>query len=287
MRIALIGATGQLGTDLHRQLSGEVVPLTHAEIEVTQPDSIHAMLNRVQPEMVVNTAAYNLVDKAETEVEVAMSVNAWGPRNLALACAQRQLTLVQISTDYVFGLEGGTRTPRRETDLPGPQGVYAASKLLGEYFVRSLCPKHFVIRTCGLYGQAATRSKGNFVLTMLRLAKEKPQLRVVADQRCVPSYTRDVAEVIAALVRTEAYGLYHATNSGESSWFEVAREAVRLAGLTTPIIPITTAEFGASAARPAFSVLDCSKIAAVTGLTLRPWPDALAAYLREIGAIAE
>ena len=287
MRIALIGATGQLGTDLHRQLSGEVVPLTHAEIEVTQPDSIHAMLNRVQPEMVVNTAAYNLVDKAETEVEVAMSVNAWGPRNLALACAQRQLTLVQISTDYVFGLEGGTRTPRRETDLPGPQGVYAASKLLGEYFVRSLCPKHFVIRTCGLYGQAATRSKGNFVLTMLRLAKEKPQLRVVADQRCVPSYTRDVAEAIVALVRTEEYGLYHATNSGESSWFEVASEAVRLAGLTPPIIPITTAAFGAPAARPAYSVLDCSKIAAVTGLTLRPWRDALAAYLREIGEIAE
>ena len=286
MRIALIGAAGQLGTDLHRQLSGEVIPLTHAEVEVTQPDSIQAMLDRVQPDMVVNTAAYNLVDKAETETAAALAVNAWGPRNLALACAKRQTTLVHISTDYVFGLESDARTPRRETDLPGPQGVYAASKLLGEYFVRSLCPPHFVIRTCGLYGQAATKSKGNFVVTMLRLAKEKPQLKVVADQRCVPSYTRDVAEAIAALVQTKSYGLYHATNSGESSWFEVAREAVRLAGLTTPILPITTAEFAAPAARPAYSVLDCSKIAGVTGLPLRPWQAALAAYLREIGAIA-
>lgn len=287
MRIALIGAAGQLGTDLHRQLSGEVIPLTHADIEITHPDSIQAMLNRVQPDMVVNSAAYNLVDKAETEVETAMAVNAWGARNLALACAKRQLTLVQISTDYVFGLGSAARTPRRETDPPGPQGVYAASKFLGEDFVRSLCPQHFVVRTCGLYGQAATKSKGNFVLTMLRLAKEKPQLKVVADQRCVPSYTHDVAEVIAALVRTQAFGLYHATNSGESSWFEVAREAVRLAGLATPVLPITTAEFGARAARPAYSVLDCSKIASVTGLTLRPWQDALAAYLREIGVIPE
>ncbi len=287
MRIALIGAAGQLGTDLQRQLSGDVVPLTHADVEVTQPDSIQVMLDRVRPDMVVNTAAYNLVDKAETEYEAAMAVNAWGPRNLALACANRQLRLVHISTDYVFGLETGVNTPRRESDLPGPQGVYAVSKLLGEYFVRSLCPHHFVIRTCGLYGQAATKAKGNFVLTMLRLAQEKPQLKVVADQRCVPSYTRDVAEAIAALVRTDAYGLYHATNSGESSWFEVAREAVRLAGSATPILPITTAEFGAPAARPAYSVLDCSKITGVTGLPLRPWKEALAAYLREIGASAE
>ncbi len=287
MRIALIGAAGQLGTDLHRQLHGEVIPLTHTELEVTQPESIQAMLDRVQPDMLVNTSAYNLVDQAETEYEAAMSVNAWGPRHLALACAKRNLTLVHISTDFVFGLESGTQTPRIETDLPGPQGVYAASKLLGEYFVRSLCPRHFVIRTCGLYGQAATKAKGNFVLTMLRLAKEKPQLKVVADQRCVPSYTRDVAEVITALVRTEAFGLYHATNAGDSSWFEVATEAVRRAGLTTPIIPITTQEFGAPAARPPYSVLNCSKIERATGLTMRPWKDALAAYLREIGAIPE
>jgi len=287
MRIALIGAAGQLGTDLHRQLSGEVIPLTHAEIEVTRPESIEAMLDSVQPQMVVNTSAYNLVDKAESECEAAMSVNAWGPRHLALACEKRSLKLVHISTDFVFGLESGSNSPRVEADLPGPQGVYAASKLLGEYFVRSLCSRHFVIRTCGLYGQAATKAKGNFVLTMLRLAQEKPQLKVVSDQRCVPSYTRDVAEVIAALGKTEAYGLYHATNSGDTSWFEVATEAVRLAGLTTPILPITTSEFGAPAARPAYSVLNCSKIERVTGLKLRPWKQALAAYLTEIGVIAE
>ncbi len=287
MRIALIGAAGQLGTDLHRQLSGEVIPLTHADIEVTRPDSIDAMLDAVTPDLVINTSAYNLVDKAEIEYEAAMAVNAWAPRTLALACAKRNLTLAHISSDFVFGLDEGPPSPKTEIDLPGPQGVYAASKLLGEYFVRSHCPKHFVIRTCGLYGQAATKAKGNFVLTMLRLAKEKPQLKVVADQRCVPSYTRDVATAIAALVQTQSYGLYHATNAGDTSWFEVATEAIRLAGLTTPVLPSTTKEFGAPAARPAYSVLNCSKIEKATGLVMRPWKEALAAYLTEIGAMAE
>lgn len=287
MRIALIGAAGQLGTDLHRYLSGEIIPLTHADIEVTQSDSIDAMLDSVEPDLVLNTAAYNLVDKAETENEAAMAVNAWAPRLLALACAKRNLTLAHMSSDFVFGLESGPQSPKTEIDPPGPQGVYAASKLLGEYFVRSHCPRHFVIRTCGLYGLAATKAKGNFVLTMLRLAKEKPQLKVVADQRCVPSYTKDVATVIAALVQTQAYGLYHATNSGDSSWYEVAAEAVRLAGLTTPVLPTTTKEFGAPATRPAYSVLNCSKIEKATGLVMRPWKEALAAYLTDIGAIAQ
>ncbi len=184
MRIALIGAAGQLGTDLHRSLAGEVIPLTHAEIEVTLPASIEAMLDRVQPDMVVNTAAYNLVDKAENEVEAAMAANAYGPRSLAIACGKRNIALTHISTDFVFGLDAAT-TPRLESDPPGPQSVYASSKLLGEYFVRAYCPRHFVIRTCGLYGQAATKSKGNFVKTMLKLGRERPLLRVVGDQKCV------------------------------------------------------------------------------------------------------
>lgn len=286
MRIALIGAAGQLGTDLHRSLAGEVIPLTHAEVEVTQPASIEAMLDRVQPDMVVNTAAYNLVDKAETEVEAAMAANAYGPRSLAIACAKRQVALTHISTDFVFGLDAAT-TPRRESDPPGPQSVYASSKLLGEYFVRTYCPRHFVIRTCGLYGQAATKSKGNFVKTMLKLGRERPLLRVVGDQKCVPSYTRDVAEAIAALVQTNQYGLYHAINSGDSSWFDVAQEALRLAGIATPIEAITTAEFGAPAMRPGYSILECSKLAGVIGRPMRHWKEALAAYLGEIGEIAQ
>lgn len=286
MRIALIGAAGQLGTDLHRSLAGEVIPLTHAEVEVTQPASIEAMLDRVQPEMVVNTAAYNLVDKAETEVEAAMAANAYGPRSLAIACGKRNIALTHISTDFVFGLDAAT-TPRLESDPPGPQSVYASSKLLGEYFVRTYCPQHFVIRTCGLYGQAATKSKGNFVKTMLKLGRERPLLRVVGDQKCVPSYTRDVAEAIAALVQTNQYGLYHAINLGDSSWFDVAREALRLAGIATPIEAITTAEFGAPAKRPGYSILECSKLAGVIGRPMRHWKEALAAYLREIGEIAQ
>lgn len=285
MRIALIGAAGQLGTDLSRALSGEVVGLTHADIEITQQASIEIMLDRVRPDMVVNTAAYNLVDKAETEVDAAMASNAYGPRSLAIACAQRNIAMCHISTDFVFGLDASA-TPRTELDPVGPQSVYAASKLLGEYFVRSDCPQHFVIRTCGLYGQAATKSKGNFVKTMLRLGREKPQLKVVADQLCVPSYTRDVAEAIASLLQTKSYGLYHCINSGESSWYEVAREALRLAGISTPIQPITTKEFGAPAQRPAYSILNCAKLVAVIGRPMRSWKEALADYLREIGELA-
>lgn len=282
MRIVLIGASGQLGTDLHRQLVGDVIPVDHARCDITDPVRVLALLDEIRPDIVVNTAAYNLVDKAEIEPEAAMAVNAWGVRNLAQECQQRDLAMVHISTDFVFGLSD-RRTPWTEDDAPGPEGVYAASKLLGEYFVRSLCTKHFVIRTCGLYGQAATRSKGNFVQTMLRLARERSEVRVVADQQCVPSYTRDVAEVIAALVTTTEYGLYHATNAGPASWFEVAQEAIRLAGLSTPVIPITTAEFKATARRPAYSLLDCRKIERVTGQTLRPWREALLAYLEVTG----
>lgn len=283
-RIALIGASGQLGTDLHRQLVGEIIPIDHTALEITQPDSIRTMLDTVVPTMVVNTAAYNLVDKAESEPDTAMAVNAWGVKSLAEQCGSRGITLVHIGTDFVFGLGGaGRNTAWTEEEAPGPESVYAASKLLGEYFVRSFCPQHFVIRTCGLYGRAATKAKGNFVQTMLRLARERPEIKVVSDQRCVPSYTRDVAEIIAALIPTKAYGLYHATNSGGASWYEVAREAVRLAGLTTPVTPITSAEFPAKAKRPANSWLDCHKIETVTGRTLRPWQAALAAYLQETG----
>jgi dTDP-4-dehydrorhamnose reductase len=279
MRIAVIGAHGQLGSDLMRQLGARAVPLGHDLVDITDPARIAAALEGVRPDFVINTAAYNLVDRAEDEPAVAFNVNAFGPRHLAKWCAQQGAVLVHVSTDYVFGLDTARAKPYCEEDLPGPQSAYAASKLTGEHFVRAECPRHILVRTCGLYGQAATRSKGNFVQTMMRLGRERSELCVVDDQRCTPSFTSDVAAAIVRLVELNAQGTFHVTNSGSMTWCEFAREILRQAGINTPVAPITTVEFGAKARRPAFSVLDCSKYESLTGMSLRPWQEALGEYL--------
>jgi dTDP-4-dehydrorhamnose reductase len=284
MRIALIGSHGQLGSDLLPRLQAvghDVTPLSHADIEITDRGNVATVLEPLAPDLIVNTAAYNLVDKAEDEPEVAIAVNATGPRYLAQFCAAHDGALMHISTDYVFGSAGSPRTPRTETDPAIPDGQYGRSKLAGEQFVQTECPRHFVVRTCGLYGHAALRGagKGNFVETMLRLGRDRPQLRVVDDQRCTPTATADLADALVKLIATEKYGLYHATNSGSLTWCEFAREIFRLAQLPIEVIPITTAEYGSKAPRPAYSVLDCRKLASVIGGPLPDWHDALARYL--------
>ncbi|HID24816.1 MAG TPA: NAD(P)-dependent oxidoreductase, partial [Planctomycetaceae bacterium] len=206
---------------------------------------------------------------------------AFGVRNLAVVCADRAVPLVHVSTDHVFGIDRNRSTPYRESDAPGPVSVYGVSKLAGEYFVRSVCERHFVVRTCGLYGKAGRsgRGKGNFVETMLRLGRERPEVRVVDDQRCTPTATVDLAGAILRLVQTDAYGLYHVTNAGEATWFEFATEIFRQAGIKTRVVPVRSDEFGTKARRPAYSALDCRKLEGVTGLKLRPWRDALCDYL--------
>lgn len=286
MSIAVIGAGGQLGTELLSCLSGEVIPLGHAEIELTDPSGVEAALAAASPRIVINAAAYNFVDQAEDEPDAAFAVNALGPRNLARYCGPRDVALLHVSTDYVFsgricidGLDAVRSVPYSESDRPEPLSAYGVSKLAGEQFVKGLCPKHFIVRTCGLYGRTRSRGKGNFVETMLRLGRERDELKVVNDQRCTPTATTDLARAIAALLETEAYGLYHATNSGSTTWYEFAREILRLADIDIPLRPISTAEFGAKARRPPFSVLDCSKLAAATGIQMPPWQQALAQYL--------
>ncbi len=279
MRFVVIGAHGQLGSDLVPRLGSDVVPLGHPDVEITDPLSVSAALDAARPDVVVNCAAYNLVDKAEDEPDRAHSVNALGPRNLARACAARGAALAHISTDYVFGLDAARTEPYRETDAPGPVSAYGLSKLAGEYFVRALCPRHFVVRTCGLYGRAATKTKGNFVETMLRLGRERGKVRVVDDQRCTPTFTADLAAALVALLESTEYGLYHATNAGSATWCEFAREIFRRAGMNVPVEAIPSADFGAKARRPAQSVLNCERLHSVTGHRLRPWTDALGEYL--------
>jgi dTDP-4-dehydrorhamnose reductase len=289
MTTAVIGASGQIGTDLPKYLCGEVVSICHSEMELTDSDSIRACLNRIQPKVVINAAAYNLVDKAEDTIDDAMAVNALGPARLARWCEENGATLVHFSTDYVFGdggllspaAESATSSPRKETDLATPDSIYAASKFSGENLVRSICTRSFVIRTCGLYGVAATQGagKGNFVETMLRLRRERDELSVVNDQHCTPTATRDLAAATAELIETDKFGLYHATNSGATTWHDLAGEIFRQAGIDVKLKPITTAEFGARATRPSYSVLDCQKLEAAIGRPMPAWQDALSQYL--------
>lgn len=285
MRIALIGSTGQLGSDLlpRLQTAGhEVIPLRHTDIEITDAANVAAILESLRPDFVLNTAAYNLVDKAEDEPDTAMSVNAVGPGNLAPLCESNGWRLMHISTDYVFDATPSSETrPRTEVDAANPTGRYGFSKRIGEQFVLEQCQRSFVVRTCGLYGVAALRGggKGNFVETMVRLGRDRKQLRVVDDQRCTPTSTADLADALVKLIATDAFGLYHATNSGSATWCEFAREIFRLAKMEVEVVSITTAEFGAKAPRPAYSVLDCSKLTSVIGVPLPDWHHALARYL--------
>ncbi|AMV27028.1 dTDP-4-dehydrorhamnose reductase [Gemmata sp. SH-PL17] len=284
MKIAVLGAAGQLGRDLCPRLAalGEVVPLSRAEIDLARPGTIAPAVADLRPDVFVNCAAYNLVDKAESEPEVAFAVNAWGVRELAAACGTANAKLVHFSTDYVFGLDADRTTPLSEDDAPGPVSVYGLSKLTGEFVVRAAAPGNLVIRTCGLYGVWGSGGKGgNFVETMLRIAKQGKPLRVVNDQHCTPSYTADVADATVQLLERNATGLFHVTNSGACTWYQLAAEIFRQSGLHADLTPITSAEFSAPAQRPPYSVLSTAKLTTHGVSTPRPWSEALAAYLNE------
>jgi len=280
-RIAIIGASGQLGSAFRQLLGERAIPIQHSQIEISDAESIRAALMAANPDFVINAAAYNWVDKAEDEPQVAYAVNALGPRNLALVCAERSIPLLHVSSDYVFGLDVST-TPLRETDLPGPVSAYGLSKLAGEYFVRSLCPQHFVIRTCGLYGHAQAIGKGNFVKTMLRLGRERGHVRIVNDQHCTPTSTIDLAGALVELIATQEFGLYHLTNRGATTWYDFAREIFRAAGVAVTTEPITTREFAAKAPRPAYSVLNCEKAARILNVEMPAWQDAVGKYLQTL-----
>jgi dTDP-4-dehydrorhamnose reductase len=280
MTIAVVGAAGQLGRDLCPLLEPGVVRWAHDDIELTDPESVQHALDSAKPTVVVNLAAYNLVDQAEDDPRAALAVNALGVRNLALACRDLDCRLVHVSTDYVFGLDAARHAPYTEDDCPGPVSVYGISKLAGELFVRSICPDHLVVRTCGLYGHAGARGKGgNFVQTMLRLAGERPELRIVNDQTCTPSFTADVARGLAWLIGESVSEVCHLTNDGACTWYEFACEIFRLAGIDVKVIPITSAEFAAKARRPAYSMLSNEKYASLAGAPLRHWREAMRDYL--------
>ncbi len=288
MRILVTGANGQLGTDLCRILKDvEIVPLTHEELEITDMNLVKAAFAKYRPDAVVNTAAYVRVDDCETEQDKAFSVNALGAGNVAIMSQELGVKLVHISTDYVFGGENESRaTPYTEFDTPIPPNLYGKSKLAGENLIRHFCPRHFIIRSSGLFGVAGASGKGgNFVETMLRLAKERGELRVVNDQIFSPTYTSDLAGKIGQLIQTDYYGIFHITNEGACSWHEFTEEILRLAGLKTPIVPITSDQYPQKARRPNFSVLDNYHLRLLGMDDMRSWQEALKDYFTEKGHI--
>jgi dTDP-4-dehydrorhamnose reductase len=277
----LIGANGQLGSELRQAFSDyDLVPLTHAELELTNPAQVRETLSKYRPDLILNTAAYHRVDECEDYPERAFAVNAIAVRDLAIAAKEIGATLVHFSTDYVFG--GQQRIPYREVDTPQPLSVYATSKLTGEYFVKAVLERHYLIRTCGLYGMAGSQSKaGNFVETMLRLAADGREIRVVGDQIVTPTSAKDLAHKVRQLVETGAYGLYHITNNGECSWYQFAQAILELSGVRLHLTETTSAAYGARAARPAYSVLDNANLRSLGLDDLRQWRDALEAYLKD------
>jgi dTDP-4-dehydrorhamnose reductase len=281
--LVLVGAAGQLGRDLARRFAApSLVPLTRDDLDVTDRVAVERTLVRLRPAVVLNAVAYNKVDEAEdAEPGAAFAVNALGAHHLARAATSVGARLVHFSTDYVFG--GGGPGPFVETDPPWPVQVYGVSKLAGEQLVTLASPDHLVIRTCGLYGLGGSRTKrGNFVETMLRLAEEGAPIRVVEDQILTPTYTVDVANAVAQLLAAAAPGgIYHLTNAGECSFFEFARTLFALAGVSPDLRPTTLVARRAPARRAGNTVLRDTRLRALGLPPLRPWPEALAAYLAD------
>lgn len=279
MKTVLIGAGGQLATDLEKVMADwNVNALHHKELDICNSEQVRSLLINYQPNIVINTAAYHHVDTCEEDWGQSFNVNAFAPLNLAKICRDLGATLVHMSTDYVFSGDKGT--PYVETDPPNPVNVYGISKVAGEFFVQTYCPNHIIIRSSGLFGLAGSSGKGgNFIETMVRLAREEKVIRVVDDQVLSPTYTMDLAEKITEVIQSRALGIIHLTNQGSCSWYEFAGEIFNLLDLHPDFGPTTTDAYGVKAARPAYSVLENAEIRKYGIQEMRSWKEALRGYL--------
>lgn len=282
MKAAVIGSNGQLGTDICKELTRsniDVIELNHEDIEVSDIDSVSSVLKNIKADAVINTAAMHNVEKCEADPKLSFLVNGIGPRNLAFICNDTNSLLVHISTDYVF--DGKKQAPYLEDDATSPLNVYGNTKVSGEQFVQSIAEKYFVVRTSGIYGDHPCRAKGglNFVELMLKLAKEKPELRVVNDEILTPTSTKEISRQLARLLNHDGYGLYHATAEGSCSWYEFAKKIFELSKLTPNLNIAGPNEFPIKVPRPKYSVLENSMLKK-SGLDIfKPWDEALKEYL--------
>jgi dTDP-4-dehydrorhamnose reductase len=282
MRVFLIGANGQLGTDLSQVLSAqgqELIPSTHAQLDICDFERTSAVIADARPDAIINTAAFHRVDECEKDVARSFLVNSVAVGHLASVAALHRAILVHFSTDYVFG--GTDRKRHSETDRCDPVNVYGASKAAGELLVSIRSARYFIVRTCGLYGLAGSSGKGgNFVETMLRKAREGSAIRVVEDQFVTPTHTLELAHLVCRLLTTTAWGCYHLSSEGECSWYEFAREIFALSGTKADLAPVPSSQFPTPARRPAYSVLSKSKFQALGIATVPHWRSSLADYLQ-------
>lgn len=285
MRALVTGASGQLGRDAAEELrlrGCEVIALSHRELDITDRAAVQKLISASRPDAVIHCAAYTAVDAAESDVEKCFSVNASGTENIAAACQEAGAKLIYVSTDYVF--DGSGETPWTPEAAPGPLNVYGGSKLAGERLAAAACGRLFIVRTSWLFGEHGS----NFIKTILRLAESGKTLSVVSDQIGRPTYSKDLARLLCDMADSEKYGVYHACGSGDdASRFEIASEAVKIAGLTAAgLQAVTTAEYGAApAARPLNSRLDVSKLAQNGFEPLPDWRDAAKRYIKAIGGL--
>ena len=276
MKVLVTGAAGMLARDLIpclNQAGHTLFAPPEGDLDITNLHTIRATAENLQPEIIINCAAYTKVDQAEKEEHLAAIINGSAVQNLCLVCQEGDIPLVHFSTDYVF--DGAKDGPYTIYDHTNPINAYGRTKLLGERYILWLLNKFYLVRTSWLFGI----NGGNFVETMLALAKKQKQVSVVNDQRGCPTWTQDLSEAVAALIESGRYGVYHATNSGPTTWFEYAREIFRLAGTGTEVVPITSDQLSTTATRPKNSVLDPFPLPQILGKQMPPWQEALEDYM--------
>lgn len=275
MKVLVLGAQGMLGRALIPVLSVkyQVIGKDLADFDITDQTRAGEEIKALHPQVVINTVAYTDVDGCESKTELAFAVNAEGARNIALVCEEIRARMLYLSTDYIF--DGSSQTPYLEEDPPRPLNVYGSSKLAGERAVQEILKNYLIVRTEWLYGAHGK----NFVNTILKLAEEQTELRVVNDQRGSPTFTGDLGRALARLLDIGAQGIFHVTNAGFCTWFEFARQILAHQSKHIRITPILSAELDRPAKRPANSVLNCRRFEQTTGLKMRSWADALEEYL--------
>ena len=280
MTIVVIGADGQLGTDLIKQ-DKKIVPLIISDIDITDIEQSRYVLGKIRPEVVINTAAYNRVDDCEDEPDPAFAINAIAVSKLALVCKEIKSSLVHISTDYVFS--GDSSKPYCEEDAPHPKSIYGISKLAGEYALRYILDQYYIIRTSGLFGAAGCLGKGgsNFIEAVIKRAKSGAPVQVVNDEIVSPTYTYDLAKKILEILAYKNYGIYHVVNEGCCSWHDFAKKIFDFLQIDVGLLPVSGEQFKSKARRPKYSVLEKTKLKELGLDNLRTWDQALQAYLKE------
>lgn len=279
-KVLIIGANGALGSDLMKNLAHSVAA-THDDFDITDASATREFILKSGVKKIVNTAAFHNVPKCEDAYQVAFEVNVIGVRNLARICAEYDIHLCQVSTDYVF--DGCKRTPYLETDRPAPLSLYGITKLAGEHMLAASAKNWCVVRSSGLYGEVPTRAKGgNFINTMLRLGREQTQVTVVNDEYVAPTYTHDLALSIGALLDADGKGIFHITNSGMTTWYDFATVIFQFYKLPAKLLPVPASQFQSVVKRPAYSLLDCSKFETLSKQKMPDWKDALLRHLRKL-----